>query len=78
MNLRGGIDVNAKSEFYKLMNEFVARGGTIIMVSSELPEIIGISDRIIVMREGRLMGEMDYRDATEENIISLASVRSDS
>ena len=40
------------------MNEFVARGGTIIMVSSELPEIIGISDRIIVMREGRLMGEM--------------------
>ena len=73
-----GIDVNAKSEFYKLMNEFVARGGTIIMVSSELPEIIGISDRIIVMREGRLMGEMDYRDATEENIISLASVRSDS
>lgn len=60
------------------MNEFVARGGTIIMVSSELPEIIGISDRIIVMREGRLMGELDYRDATEENIISLASVRSDS
>ena len=73
-----GIDVNAKSEFYKLMNEYVAQGGTIIMVSSELPEIIGISDRILVMCEGKLMGEMDYRDATEENIISLASVSSDS
>ena len=72
-----GIDVNAKSEFYGLMNEFVANGGTIIMVSSELPEIIGISDRILVMREGRVMGEIGFEDATEEKIIGLASIRSD-
>ncbi len=72
-----GIDVNAKSEFYRLMNDFVAKGGTIIMVSSELPEIIGISDRILVMREGRVMGELDYQGVTEEQIMSLASVRSD-
>ena len=72
-----GIDVNAKSEFYGLMNEFVANGGTIIMVSSELPEIIGISDRILIMREGRVMGEIGFEDATEEKIIGLASIRSD-
>ncbi|MEA4899866.1 MAG: sugar ABC transporter ATP-binding protein [Christensenellaceae bacterium] len=69
-----GIDVNAKSEFYALMNEFAASGGTVIMVSSELPEIIGISDRILVMREGRLTGEMPWQKATEENIITLASL----
>ena len=72
-----GIDVNAKSEFYALMNAFVAQGGTVIMVSSELPEIIGISDRILVMREGRLTGEVPYREATEEKIIALASLHSD-
>jgi ribose transport system ATP-binding protein len=72
-----GIDVNAKSEFYALMNEFVARGGTVVMVSSELPEIIGISDRILVMREGRLTGEIPWREATEEKIISLASLHSE-
>ena len=71
-----GIDVNAKSEFYALMNAFVARGGTVVMVSSELPEIIGISDRILVMREGRLTGELPWQEATEENIISLASLHS--
>lgn len=72
-----GIDVNAKSEFYALMNEFVALGGTVVMVSSELPEIIGISDRILVMREGQLTGEVPYREATEEKIIALASLHSD-
>ena len=59
------------------MNEFVARGGTVVMVSSELPEIIGISDRILVMREGRLTGEIPWREATEEKIISLASLHSE-
>lgn len=68
-----GIDVNAKSEFYSLMNDFCANGGAVIMVSSELPEIIGISDRILVMCEGRLTGEVDYHEATEEKIIALAS-----
>ncbi|MDO5445090.1 MAG: sugar ABC transporter ATP-binding protein [Eubacteriales bacterium] len=68
-----GIDVNAKSEFYALMNDYVAQGGTVIMVSSELPEIIGISDRILVMHEGKLTGELPYEGATEEEIITLAS-----
>lgn len=69
-----GIDVNAKSEFYALMNDFVAKGGCIVMVSSEMPEIIGISDRVLVMREGRLSGELSEKDINEEQIIDLASV----
>ena len=69
-----GIDVKAKSEFYALMNEFVAQGGTIVMVSSELPEILGISDRILVMSEGRLAGELTYHEATEEKVMELASL----
>jgi ABC-type sugar transport system ATPase subunit len=68
-----GIDVNAKSEIYSLMNEFTKQGGSVIMVSSELPEVIGISDRIIVMREGIVKGILDRTEATEENIMLLAS-----
>ena len=73
-----GIDVNAKSEFYALMNAFVANGGCIIMVSSELPEILGNSDRIFVMREGEIAGELHYQDATEQSVIELASIHSKS
>jgi len=69
-----GIDVNAKSEFYGLMNAFVENGGCIIMVSSELPEILGISDRIIVMREGKISGEVGYESATEQGIMEMASL----
>lgn len=71
-----GIDVNAKSEFYALMNDFVADGGCIIMVSSELPEMLGVADRIIVMREGVQGGEISGADATEQSVIQLASVQS--
>ena len=71
-----GIDVNAKSEFYALMNDFVAEGGCIIMVSSELPEMLGVADRIIVMREGVQGGEISGADATEQSVIQLASVQS--
>ena len=71
-----GIDVNAKSEFYALMNDFVAKGGCIIMVSSEMPEVIGISDRVLVMREGRISGELSGEDVNEEKIIDLASIHS--
>ncbi len=71
-----GIDVNAKSEFYALMNAFVANGGCIIMISSELPEILGISDRILVMREGKISGELSYEEADEQKIIELASIHS--
>jgi ABC-type sugar transport system ATPase subunit len=69
-----GIDVNAKSEFYHLMNQFVAKGGCIVMVSSELPEVLGISDRIIVMHEGKVTGELSYQEATEQKIMELASL----
>jgi ABC-type sugar transport system ATPase subunit len=68
-----GIDVNAKSEFYALMNAFIANGGCIVMVSSELPEILGISDRILVMSEGAVTGELDFKEASEEKIMELAS-----
>lgn len=73
-----GIDVNAKSEFYALMNAFVEEGGCIVMVSSELPEILGVSDRVIVMREGRISGELSREEASEQSIIQLASIRSES
>ena len=68
-----GIDVNAKSEFYTLMNDFVDHGGTIVMVSSELPEVLGVSDRIIVMCEGRVTGELSREEANEQKIMYLAS-----
>jgi len=72
-----GIDVNARSEFYTLMNEFVENGGSIIMISSEMPEIIGIADRVYVMREGRISGELSAAEISEMNLISLASATSD-
>lgn len=68
-----GIDVNAKSEFYALMNDFVARGGCIIMITSEMTEVIGISDRVLVMHEGDLKGELSGSEITEQNIIKLAN-----
>ena len=68
-----GVDVGAKAEIYKLMEDFVAEGKSIIMVSSELPEVIGMSDRIIVMREGRINGLIDKKeDFTEVKILSYA------
>ncbi len=69
-----GIDVNAKSEIYALMTDFVGRGGSIIVVSSELPEILGICNRIYVMRSGEIMAELDGREATEEMVMEYASL----
>ncbi|MCR4431359.1 MAG: sugar ABC transporter ATP-binding protein [Tepidanaerobacteraceae bacterium] len=71
-----GIDVNAKAEIYAIMKNFVENGGSIIMVSSELPEILGVSDRIMVMREGRVAGIIDAQGATEKDIMHLASISS--
>ncbi len=71
-----GIDVNAKSEFYGLMNAFVQQGGSIIMVSSEMPEVIGVCDRIVVMCEGRVKGELEREELSEQSIIQLASIHS--
>jgi ribose transport system ATP-binding protein len=68
-----GIDVGAKYEIYCLMNELAAKGKSIIMISSELPEILGMSDRILVMHEGRITGEVtDVANATQEQILDLA------
>ena len=70
-----GIDVGAKSEIYTLMNELVAQGKSIIMISSELTEILRMSDRIVVMCEGRKTGELDISQATQERILALATDR---
>lgn len=69
-----GIDVGAKLEIYELMNRLVAKGKSIIMISSELPEIIGMCDRILVMRNGRITGELDNATATQENIMKYATL----
>ena len=70
-----GIDVGAKSEIYRLMEDLVAQGKSIIMISSELPEVLRMSDRIMVMCEGRKTGELDISEATQENIMQLATMR---
>ena len=67
-----GIDVGAKAEIYEIMEGLAADGVGILMISSELPEILGIADRIVVMQNGHLTGELDRADATEEKILALA------
>ena len=70
-----GIDVGAKSEIYKLMNFLVEEGKSIIMISSELPELLRMSDRIIVMCEGKITGEVDISKATQKNIMTYATTK---
>ena len=67
------MDVGAKREIYALLHELAARGVAIVMVSSELPEILGVSDRIVVIREGRISATLDRADATEERIMASAT-----
>jgi len=67
-----GIDVGAKREIYELIRTLAAEGKGLILVSSELPEILGMSDRIVVMRQGRLTGEFSRAQATQENLLELA------
>lgn len=67
-----GIDVGAKSEIYHILNDMAANGKTIIMVTSELPEAIGMADRIYVMNEGRIKGELTHEEATQEKIMHIA------
>lgn len=68
-----GIDIGSKAAVHAFMSELVQLGLSVIMVSSELPEILGMSDRIMVMSEGRLVGELDRTDATAEQVVSLAT-----
>ena len=70
-----GIDVGAKSEIYALMNELSRQGKSIIMISSELVEVLRMSDRVLVMCEGRKTGELDISEANQENIMQLATMR---
>ena len=69
-----GIDVGAKYEIYTLMNKLVEQGMSIIMISSELPEVLGMSDRIYVVSEGRITGEISGKEATQEKIMKMATV----
>jgi D-xylose transport system ATP-binding protein len=70
-----GIDVGAKAEIYRLINDLASQGLAIVMASSELPEILGMSDRILVMNEGRLAGEFMTSEATQENLMAAATAR---
>ncbi len=67
-----GIDVGAKTEIYSILNAMVAQGKSIIMVSSELPEAIGMADRIYVMNEGKIKGVLTQEEATQEKIMQMA------
>jgi rhamnose transport system ATP-binding protein len=67
-----GIDVGAKAEIHRLMGDLAEKGLAILMISSELPEILGMSDRIVVMHAGRIAGILDRSDATQERVLSLA------
>ena len=68
-----GVDVGAKSEIYRIMNQMARRGVAILMISSELPEVVGMSDRVYVMREGHIAGELTGNDITQEKIMTLAT-----
>ena len=68
-----GIDVGAKFEVYELLNRLSDQGVSIIMISSDLPEILGMSDRILVIHEGTINGELDVKKTTQEEILYLAA-----
>jgi ABC-type sugar transport system, ATPase component len=68
-----GVDVGAKSEIYAIMNKLAKEGMSIIMISSELPEIINMSDRIYVMCEGKITGCLGHEEVTQEKIMKLAT-----
>lgn len=70
-----GIDVGAKAEIYNLLHQLAAQGKSIIVISSELPEILRLSHRIVVMCEGRITGELRGSEATQEQIMSYATQR---
>ena len=69
-----GVDVGAKFEIYELMRQLAERGVAILMISSDLVEILGMSDRILVMHERRIVGQLSREQASEERIIELATI----
>jgi ABC-type sugar transport system ATPase subunit len=68
-----GVDVGAKAEIHRLISNLASDGAAVVMVSSEMPEILGMSDRVMVMREGRVAGFVDGRDATQVDLMRLAA-----
>jgi putative multiple sugar transport system ATP-binding protein len=69
-----GIDIGAKTEIYEILSDLVARGKSVIMISSELPEVLGMADRIYIMNEGKIKGVLDHDEATQEKIMHMALV----
>ena len=67
-----GVDVGAKAEIYAIIDELASKGVAVLVISSELPEVLGLADRIVVMQDGRVTGELTRADATEERILTLA------
>ncbi|MER7083120.1 ATP-binding cassette domain-containing protein, partial [Saccharopolyspora kobensis] len=67
-----GIDVGARAEIYELINELARAGTTVLVVSSDLPELLGLSDRVLVLADGRLRGELNGAEATQERVLALA------
>ena len=68
-----GVDVGAKAEIYRLIRAIAAEGVAVLVISSELPEVLGLSDRVLVMCEGRLVGDLSAHDAGEEQVMALAT-----
>ena len=68
-----GIDVGSKNEIYQLINYFASQGIAVIMISSELPELLNMCDRFVVMAEGRIVGELSKEEANENSIMKLAT-----
>jgi len=67
-----GVDVGAKAEIYSIINDLAEDGMALLVISSEMPELLGLSDRIVVMQAGRVTGELDRSEATEEKVLALA------
>lgn len=68
-----GVDVAAKQDIYQVVSRVAAEGVAILLISSELPEVLGLSDRILVMRKGRVVGELPRDQATEQNLVARAT-----
>ncbi len=71
-----GVDIAAKAEVHELLDELAGSGIAVIAISSELPEVLAISDRIVTMREGRITGELPASEATEEKLMALMTLES--
>jgi len=68
-----GIDIGTKAEVHRLLSDLAGRGIAIIMISSELPEVLGMADRVIVVREGRIVAQLDRDEATPETVMRAAT-----